>query len=174
MTYLYMGLAFIIIGGIIYFFRNKIDSIFNFKKKSNKPDIVKKQEVKPETILPALARIYDNTTTPRKVYNALISKETQEAIIKRLPSLKLGRQWDYENKPVYALYKSESDYYEPLEKYFDMTRTNPPSKLHNHINQPEIAITHDVQRDKGFMDKYQHILIWFGVIAFIIFMVVAS
>ncbi len=127
-----------------------------------------------ETVPPITARIYDKTTTPRSIYNKILSGKEALTIISENINFGLGRQWNHDGKWVYAFYRSGVNTYEPVEKYLTTNRENPPSKLYGFLVQPEISITHDVQGQKTFMQEYGKYLPWAVAVAFIIFMMVTS
>ena len=123
--------------------------------------------------LPVKARVYDNTTIPQTIYTAELSHEIQNQIITDYPVMRLGRQWNMMGEWLYSVCKTATGYI-PVEKFLTEERKNPPSKLHNHLVRNEIEITHDMKKEKTFMDQYGH-FIWPGVaIAFIIFLMIAS
>jgi hypothetical protein len=165
--------AVVIIGILFYLNKDRIYKRFNIKQKvmSSKVDT----NVNTESVLPPItARIYDKTTTPRSIYNKEIPGKDALSVVSDNPNYGLGRQWNHDGKWVYALYRSGVNKYEPVEKYLTTDRINPPSQLYGFLVQPEIAITHDVQGQKTFMQEYGKYIPWGVAIAFIIFMMVTN
>ncbi len=120
---------------------------------------------------PVTAIIRDNFDG-QKTYQAEISGEIVKAIRDKYGNL--GGQWNVDGKNVFELCRIAENVYTPYENYLVKDRSNPPSSLYSYINQPEIAISRNVQRKESLIQKYGHLLLWCLAIAFIIFMMVAS
>lgn len=174
-TFIYIITALGIIGTVIYLSYGKIKALLQIDNNKNTNETETDFETEAVILIlePVLARIYDTTTHPRKIYNILLDSSTQKKII-AASTMGLGRQWYREGEKVYALCKKSADKYIPVEHYLTGERKNPPSKLYNHLNRPEIEITHDVKKDNSFMKQYGHYLPYGLAMAFIVFMMVAS
>lgn len=124
------------------------------------------KDKKEEEVFEAVeARIYDNYT--RSIYNSIIQGGTVKEIRKLFGNL--GRKWFKDGQWLYALNKSEEGLYSPV--VVPATMKEPPSKLHRALVQHAIGIMYDVKEERGLLQKYMPILIWTGVMIFIMFMV---
>jgi len=82
----------------------------------------------------------------------------------------LGRKWMMDGKWVYAFNRSEGGIYRPVE--VPETMKNPPSKLHRALAQHEIDIVFNVEMERGFLQKWGHVLLFVFACVFILFLVV--
>lgn len=158
--YLIIFGAGILIFGIWYFLHRR-------KTKNQKPSELKDGEI---TYKPIDARIYDRTTVPFKVYNATLPP----SIVKDIKTY--SQQVVYMGKRIFMFFKTRDTQgnfvYEAVTEPIDVKHS--PLSLYNEMQHPYIPILDDVSVDKGFMQKYGHLLLWAGIIAFLIVMVVTS
>jgi hypothetical protein len=115
---------------------------------------------------PIRARVYDNIL--RSAYMDTIPASTVATIKEYNGSL--GRRWMREGEWVYALNKTTEGNYVPVYPSFDMDFQ--PTKVHRALMQQEVAICYDMKMPQNFMEKYGKILVWSGIIVFIMFLAV--
>lgn len=128
-----------------------------------------KKSEEADPALPSVeARTYD--VSSRTVYNETISGETVGKI--REEHGNLGRKWLYEGRWLYALKKDAEGKYSPV--IVPVSMDNPPSRLHRALTHPQVGIVYNVETPKNLLQKYGHILLFTGVCAFLMFMLVAQ
>ena len=142
----------------------------------------------------------ETTSTPKPALASEVSAEDMEKIIEQFASVEavvfdnenrtwyktelpgrdvinirrdhstLGRKWMMDGKWVYAFNRGEGGTYRPVE--VPETMKDPPSKLHRALAQQEIDIVFNVDPERGFFQKWGHILLFVGACIFILFLVV--
>ncbi|MCK9571571.1 hypothetical protein M0R72_21655 [Candidatus Pacearchaeota archaeon] len=161
--YLIIFGAGILIFGIWFFLHRR-------KTKNQKPAILKDGEV---VYKPIDARVFDRTTIPFRTYNETIPPASVKAIIE---SKHLSRQLIFMGKKVFPFFKvrdaQNNIVYEAVTEPLNVKHS--PITLHNEMQHPYVPILDDVSIDKSFMQKYGHLLLWAGIIAFLIVMVVSN
>jgi len=164
LTLYYIAIAII---GILAFIGYKIYSK-RHKAKDDKSD--NKDGGKKELNLykPIYARVLDNVK--RAVYYETIPAGDVGVIIANYHNL--GRQWKRDGKDIYGMIKVGEHDYKPIP--VKSRSNNPPEKLHFDMEQPEIPIIMDMREEKNFLQKYGMVLVWGGIMAFIMFLVIAS
>jgi len=114
------------------------------------------------------ARVYDNTN--RTIYNATIPASVVRQI--RATHANLGRKWLRDGKWMYALNKTDTGAYKPVQ--VPMTLNDPPSELHRALQQQETGIVFNVEMSESVFGKYGP-FIWIGIIgAVAIFLLMAN
>lgn len=115
-------------------------------------------------------RLYDSTI--RSIYNTELSGEIVRQI--QTNDGNLGRKWSYYGKWVYAINKYFGEAgaicYRPV--FVPQTMDNPPSKLHRALKQEAVEIAYSVREKKGFFEQHGKFLLFAGVIAFLMFVMV--
>lgn len=137
------------------------------KDKSNEKDKEKRKEVIEQ---PVYARIKDNLS--RTSYNTTLTGDIVKKIKEKYGSL--GGQWNFNGKWLYEFCRHDKEDYEPYDNFLSPDREHPPSALHRYIDQPEIAISRNVQIEKNLMERYSWLLPWTIGIGFLIFMLVSG
>jgi hypothetical protein len=164
--------AGILIAGFIYLMRKrskkKVEGYDKTPEKQGSDKEDDKELVASGYTRPITARIADNTN--RTIYTADISGEDVKKIYETYGTL--GRQWNREGKFVYGMVKLAERQYKPIA--IPATANCPPEKLHYDMEQPEIPVIMDMREEKNFLDKYGKLLVWGGIMAFMIFMVMSS
>lgn len=162
-----LGLA-LVVGSVLFVFVYLLPRL----PKRKKVDKEEKEEEEEEIDeLPVFARVRDNFDG-HKTYNTTLSPKIVRSIKEKHSTL--GIQESFRGKLLYTFCRISEDDYVPYYKYLTPDRSHPPSALYRYIHQPEIAISRNVQKKQGFMEKYGGLLPWTVAIAFIIFMIVAS
>lgn len=78
----------------------------------------------------------------------------------------IGRQWNYEGKDVYYLFRNKDMVLSPI--MMPVTLETPPSLLYEALSQEDTEIIFDVRKDEGKFAKYGPYLIVAGIAAFVI------
>lgn len=119
------------------------------------------------------ALIYDRTTQPFTWYEKTLEPLIVKAIVE---SHNLSRQVNYMGKKVFRFYKLLGNegiaFYESVIEPDDVK--NSPRSLYIDMQHPYTPIIDDMTVEKNFMQKYGHLLIWLGVIAFLIVLVITN
>lgn len=141
------------------------------KKKNQKPSIAAKSGG--VVYKPVDALIFDRTTTPFSWYEQTIPVDIVQKIVE---AKTIGRQVVYNGKKVFRFYKlldmKSELVYEGVTEPSDVKHSPIAAYIDN--QHPYTPILDDMTVDKNFMQKYGHLLIWLGVIAFLIVMIVKS
>lgn len=144
---------------------------FNWRKrKSQKLTESKDGAIKYQ---PIKARVYDRTTMPYRVYNEVIPP----AVVKTLIEAKnVSRQVIYMGTKLFLFFKvldlQGNKVYESVVEPIDVKFS--PIALHSDMQHHDVPILDDVSEEKNFMQKYGHLLLWAGIIAFLIVMVITN
>jgi hypothetical protein len=122
---------------------------------------------------PIKARLYDRTTIPYRVYN----QEIPPAIVMTLIQTKnVSRQVIYMGQKLFPFFKmldgNGNVCYEAVTEPINVKHS--PISLHSDIQHYDVPILDDVSEEKNFMQKHGHLLLWAGIIAFLIVMVLTS
>ncbi len=154
--------ALVIIGIIAVIKARRSNGIKTSKVKRNEiPTAINNDKQTPETSIDQFveveARVYDNGT--RQIYNSMIPAAVVRQIRKDFGNL--GRKWLRDGRWVYALNKTDSGTYRPVQ--VPKTLGDPPSELHRALQQQETAIVFNVEEPQSVIQKYG-IYIWVGVI----------
>lgn len=138
-------------------------------KSTASPQVEGKSEAKAEDkeeFKPVKVRLYDSVR--HKIYNKVIGSDAVEYIIKLYGTL--GRQWDFNGIPIYAINKYQNAgeetqkhivRYRPVESVMEVTRQHSPSRVHDAIYHPEIRTYWDMQVEQSTLQKLMP-LIWVG------------
>lgn len=150
-----------VVGFVVWYFWDK-------RKKKNAPQ--KPVEINYESIK---AIIYDRTTLPFTWYEKTLEPIIVKAIAE---SGEMGRQMTYMGKKFFRYYKmfnsDKKEYYEAVRDPNDVT--NSPVSSYIDMQHPYISILDDTSTEKNFVQKYGHLLIWMGVIACVIALIVLN
>jgi hypothetical protein len=122
---------------------------------------------------PINAIIYDRTTIPFTWYEQTLDVEVVKSIVE---SKNIGRQLVLNGKKIFRFYKmidvDKKVYYEGITEPTNVK--NSPVAAYIDMQHPYTSILDDMRDEKNFMQKYGHLLIWLGVIAFLIVMIVTN
>lgn len=156
----------VLVVGLTYF-------VWWFFKGRKKPHLAESESGPENHYKDIDAIIYDRTTTPFTWYETKIPKEEVKKIIE---SKNLGLQVTYLGKKVFRFFKllgaDNVAFYEGVTDPMDVK--NSPIAAYIDMQHPYTERIDDMTVDKGFMQKYGHLLIWLGVIAFLIVLVINS
>ena len=115
---------------------------------------------------PVYCRVADNNTG--RIANILVPYKDIKKTLETYHTL--GRQWKRDNKDVYALCKLKDGTYKPIIPPNKISHS--PADLHGDLQFPEVAVLMDMREEKAFFAKYGQVLVWAGVMGFIIFMII--
>jgi hypothetical protein len=87
--------------------------------------------------------------------------EVEETEISKIRESGAGRQWDYKGKEVYWLFRDKDDKYDPIVP--PETYDNPPTLLHNALQQDAEDIVFDVTKEHDFIKEYSPYLLMIGL-----------
>ena len=161
----------LVFGGYLYLGKRKKDKTPPPASESHiNDDKSENGEAVEETIEPVEARIYDNIT--RLCFNRNLSVEEIKEI--RTEHGNLGRKVLRFGDWIYAInrYLDESGVEKLRPVYVTQTMEHPPSKLHRALTQNAVEIAYDVRDQKGFMEKYGKVLLFVGVVLFLMWTIV--
>jgi len=169
--YLEIVIGALLVGGLVAFIR------FMRSKNATKAAKVHPEAVK-TTVTPdgktidqfveVEARVYDNDK--RMIYNTTIKGPEVRKIREKYGNL--GRTWLRDGKWIYALNKTVSGEYRPIQ--VPLTLQDPPSELHRALQQQETGIVFNVDEGEGLFKKWGPI-IWIGIIGIVvIFILIAN
>lgn len=132
------------------------------------PPVVK--ERKKIYVNPQKGRVWDNTT--RTVYDQELSPDIMNGLDLASGEQGAGRQYNRDGQYIYNVIK-DAGKYRPAEMPV-INRERSPEQLHFDLDQPEIPVIMNMKTDQSFIQQYGKILVWAGIIAFIIFLMVSS
>jgi hypothetical protein len=122
---------------------------------------------------PIKAIIYDRTTTPFSWYETILEPEIVKVIVE---THNIGRQLNYMGKKLFRYFKmvdaSGIISYEGVRDPSDLKNTPVSAYIDN--QHPYVEILDDMKEEKNFAQKYGHLLLWAGVIAFLIVVIITN
>lgn len=171
LTLLYALAGLILFGLIIFSQRERLNRwLYRGKHSEGSEAPQSHKEVKAPDTESRRARVYD--TVSRTISTETISGETIKNIKDTYGNL--GRMWNKDGERLYAFVKLNEDDYKPAERYFDMSRENPPSRLYRALTQPSTAMVFDVRAPSQFMRKWGPVLLFAAGALFIMMLMVLN
>lgn len=174
MIYVLMVLIFGVIGCVLIYF-DKRKKVRNFKVIPTKQlgtKAAKAQTIDEymNEIVAVDAYVYQDAS--RRAINVTIPGDTVKIIRKEFGSL--GRLWNQDGSQVYAFEQEVNGHYIPVERAFSSDMANPPQKGFRATQQQKTERFFTSKDNRNLFQKYGHILLFAGVVLFIMFLVIAK
>jgi hypothetical protein len=146
---------------------------FIWDRHKNKGKSKKQTDQGEITYNPIQAIVYDRTTIPFSWYEATIASDEVKKLVL---SKNIGRQLNYMGKKVFRLFKLfDADNKVCYEGVWDPSELkNSPTSSYIHMQHPYVPIIDDMKEEKNFAQKYGHLMLWAGIIAFLILLIITN